>query len=370
MRQGHEDIGELWILTFRSLWRRIARDARLVRTPPTPEIILSNRLAAYRCAQIEWGNFARIVISARYAAQLRSELREHQQALVTLASLPYRPTRRHPDRILKVIEQLVVSFVLLHEIFHLMSGHVGLISSGANAQSFDEFSIGMFSAEDRGEKQTDPPSERKMAEAYFLESEADCCALQWIIQMAMPMSLSRHLGQPVPDFSSLAAVQRIVGFRMVLTAAWMTLRRMELNRARWMGRASETHPLPGARLFLAIGTLLQEYSEISELRFDRQGGGHHTLTGSDITTITTFLHEILSPVLTADWNPDEDVVKRGSLEALMVTAFPDFANHMLNRRPQTPVGREVSRMERVRLRIYPRLARHRYFPVIQINPPV
>jgi hypothetical protein len=207
-----------------------------------------------------------------------------------------------------------------------------------------------------------------MAEAYFLESEADCCALQWIIQMTMPMSLRRHLGQPVPDFSSLASVQRIVGFRMVLTAAWMTLRRMELNRARWMERTSKTHPLPGARLFLAIGTLLQEYTEISDLRFDLQGGGHHTLTGSDVTTMTTFLREILSPVLTADWNPDEDVVKRGSLEALMVTAFPDFANHMLNRRPQTPVGHEVSRMERVRLRIYPRLARHRYFPVIQLNP--
>jgi hypothetical protein len=26
------------------------------------------------------------------------------------------------------------------------------------------------------------------------------------------------------------------------------------------------------------------------------------------------------------------------------TAFPDFANHMLNRKPQTPVGREVTRM--------------------------
>lgn len=368
MRQGNQDIGELWVLTFRSLWRRIARDARLVRTPPSLEIIFSNRLAAYRCAQIEWGNSTRIVISARYAAQLRSELREHQQALVTLASLPDRPMRRHPDRILEVIEQLVVSFVLLHEIFHLMSGHVGLISSGAKPLSFDEFGIGVFSAENHGGTQTDTPSERKMAEAYFMESEADCSALQWIIQMTLPMSLRRHLGQAVPDFSSLTSIQRIVGFRMVLTAAWMTLRRMELNRARRMERPSETHPLPGARLFLAIGTLLQEYSEISDLRFDRQGAGHHTLTGSDVTTMTTFLHEILSPVLTADWNPDADVVKRGSLEALMVTAFPDFANHMFNRKPQTPVGREVSRMERVRLRIYPRLARHRYFPGIQLDP--
>jgi hypothetical protein len=43
--------------------------------------------------------------------------------------------------------------------------------------------------------------------------------------------------------------------------------------------------------------------------------------------------------------------RRSPRTSHVVTAFPDFANHMLNRRPQTPVGCEVSRMERVRLRL-------------------
>ena len=48
----------------------------------------------------------------------------------------------------------------------------------------------------------------------------------------------------------------------------------------------------------------------------------------------------------------------------MVTAFPDFANHMLSRRPKTEVGREVIRMERARpacIRNWPPLDTSRSF---------
>lgn len=356
-----------WKRTTHALWRLIVHDERLKRLPPKPTVIFSDKLDATVCAQIQWHDSVVITISARFIAEVHEELLNYSDALVRLATGPGRRSPRS-GRVLKAIEELIVSFIMLHEIFHLVGGHVEWMSSRTELLSFDERRLGLFSASGLGPGVTKRPSYRRIARAYLLESEADCTALQWIVQSTYPPCLKLFLGRKAPVITSLPPVERLVGFRLVFTAVWLALRRMEASRTRWMVRNSPTHPLPAARLFAAVGTLLQEYSSISSLRFDAEGGGHHTLSASDVETMTTFLRRILSPVLVADWNPDKDVVPRESLEALMVRAFPDFANHMLNRRPKTEVGREVVRMERERPGMYKELAPYRYFPVIRLRP--
>jgi hypothetical protein len=357
-----------WKRLFGALWSRIVSDERLQRLPREPRVIFSDTLDAAVCAEIRWdGPGVVITVSTRFVAEVRTELENHQETLVELAS---EGGRRTPSsaRVVGAVEELLVSFILLHEVTHLVNGHVDWMEARKKARSFDERRLGLFSAASHGPGVTKRPSYKTIVKAYLLESEADCTALQWIVQSTYPAGLKQLLGRKAEVITALPDVERLVGFRLVFTAAWLAVRRMEDSRTAWIDDDSQTHPLPGTRLFSAMSTLIQEYASISSLRFDAKGGAHHTLSAPDVEEIKTCLTRILLPVLVANWNPGDDIVEQEKLEALIRATIPDLPNYMLNRKLTTEVGREVVRMERVRLGMYEELAPFRHFPTMRIRP--
>lgn len=157
-------------------------------------MIFSNELDASVCAQIEWDDLVVITISTGFIAEIQGELLNYGHALVKLAS---EPDRHSPaaERVLEAVEELIVSFIILHEMLHLVGGHVDWMSSRTQLLSFDERKLGLFSAEGRGSSAAKRPSYRKIADMYLLESEADCTAVQWIVQSTFPSGLKRLLGK-------------------------------------------------------------------------------------------------------------------------------------------------------------------------------
>jgi hypothetical protein len=268
---------------------------------------------------------------------------------------------------LSAIEELAISFVLLHELFHLMGGHLDWLAKKRNIARFDEDSLGLAFESRFANGSKAGPTRASLVTSYVLESEADCNAIQWLMQHASLGRLSKLLRTnqaPVMDFTT---PQRRVAFRLALGAVWLVIRRMEASRALQMQSRRNTHPLPITRLFMAFGTFVQEYSVISEIHFDDDGGGQHTLSDKDVRSMRDFLKLVLSPVLKTDWNPERSTVPMNSLEGQMTQYFPDFANHMLNREVTTDVGREMLEMEKARFRMDRTLKPYRYFPTAELK---
>jgi hypothetical protein len=354
-----------WKTIFHSLWRSVSADQLLLKAPLRPEVVFSGGLSEEVCAEIEFTDSVSIYISSKFIASLQSELRSHGRTLAKLAFEPGSSAPCNADLPVQAVEEFAIAFVLLHEIFHLMGGHIEWMSS-QNFLSFDERRLGLSPR--RPHESGKAPSYQKLGKAYLLESEADCNALHWIVQSVPGPALKQLLGGNPSAITLYDGARRIMGFRVLLIAVWLVLRRMEASRAAWLGRQSRAHPLPAARLFSAIGTLILEYSWISDLRYNAQGARLHMLSQEDVESMRTFMLRILSPVLRADWTPGKKLVKMDSLEGSMLKVFPDFANHMFNRSPQTEVGREIARMERVRLRMNLELAEFRYFSIPLIIP--
>jgi hypothetical protein len=195
---------------------------------------------------------------------------------------------------------VAVSFILFHEMFHLMGGHLDWTSRHRGLAHFDEQRLGLAFSARLPERGSTRSGRSDLSTSYVLESEADCNAIQWLLQYAelsRLRELLRSKGQPVTDWAPL---KRQTAFRLILAAVWLIIRKLESSRITWLQPSGRTHPLPVTRLFMAFGTFLREYSSISDLEYDEAGGGQRRLTGRDVTSMREFLLHAMGPVLKAD----------------------------------------------------------------------
>jgi hypothetical protein len=359
-----------WLRIFSALWRSVLGSARLYEIPPPVTLRFSYRLSESRAASIRRtarDGGARIEISTRLAAALDEEINGLQS---TLSALLFRSAWRQRERgreVLIAAEELAIGFILLHEIFHLVNGHFGWVETNAEHLGFDEGRLGLHL--DAGGSGAGRPvaTYSRISDAYVLESEADCSAIQWMVQETAPAGMRRLFGLGETPIQLFPKRRRAEAFRLFLATVWLVIRKLEAGREKSMRNNSKTHPLPVTRLFVAFGMLTQQYCRISGLRFDAQGGGQYTLTERDVASMREFLAEILRPVLTSDWNPGSPAIAAESLEGQMRFYLPDFGNHLLNRPVQTIAGRELLRMERARFRMDRRLRPFRYYHPVELK---
>jgi hypothetical protein len=356
-----------WRQLFAAAWRSILQSESLKRLPPNLKVRFSRRIDARQCARIEWNGNVRIVISTKFAVELHRELAELAPTLVGLAFASTKARRKRCLEAVCTIEDLAVSFILFHEIFHLMGGHLDWTSQQRGLAQFDEQKLWLAFSTRSPERSSKRFGRTDLSTSYVLESEADCNAIQWLLQYAELSGLRQLLrskGQPVIEW---APEKRQTAFRLALAAVWLVIRKLESLRASWLQPRGTTHPLPVTRVFMAFGTFLREYSSISDLEYDEAGGGQRRLTGKDVTSMREFLLHAMGPVLKADWSPGKETVPPNSLEGQMRIYFPDFANHMLNREVKTRVGRQILQMERARFRMDRTLRPFRFFPIAELR---
>jgi len=307
------------------------------------------------------------VISSRFGEELQRELAGLAPTLAALAFASVETRRKRQSEVVSAIEEIAVSFILLHEVFHLMGGHLDWAAAQRGIAHFDEQRLGMAFGRQRASKKSKSIHRVGLSAAYVLESEADCNAIQWLLQSAELGELLGLLRTRLKAAKDFAPQKRQAAFRLVLAAVWLVIRKLESSRATWLQQRGKTHPLPVTRLFMAVGTFLREYSEISDIQYDEKGGGQHQLRARDIVSMRRFLQRVLAPVLKADWSPEHETVPPNSLEGQMRLYFPDFANHMLNRKVTTEVGRQMIQMERARFRMDRTLKPYRFFPTAELR---
>jgi hypothetical protein len=361
MSAPSDEVKRNWNGIFASLWTAVLEDSQLRKPPPSLEMVFSGRLPAGAAPSLASVEPFVITVSTRFAMSLHSEIRSlsDQFALLAFDSAP--SSRVRARRALEVFEAFTVTFIILHEMFHLVAGHAGWVNRRSRSLSFAQGQMGLplsYAA-----SQSYAPT----AKAYLLESEADCSAIQWMCQVLMPVSLQRLLGTHITNIQFFSGEHRVIAFRILLASVWLAIRRLESAREELMRNNSKTHPLPTTRVFGAFGTLLMHYSRISNVRYDADGGAQHRLSGADVAAIQTFLKRVLGPVLKCDWNPKSAVLPPESLEAQMRFYLHDWANHLQNRPVKTVVGRELIRMERERFRMHESLAPFRYYIAAELN---
>jgi hypothetical protein len=350
------NVKKIWREAFSALWQTVLNDRQLLKKPPALCIEFSDNLNAKRGARLTGNAAYTIEVSSQFALNLHRELRRVKNGLASLAFDSASAQRTHCGEVLAVVEQLTVGFIVLHEIFHLIGGHFDWLKAKPSSR---------WTFKERYQKVPPnwrtKPSYSAIADAYLLESEADCSAIQWMLQVMSARELQRLLQTRTGHIQFFFGRRRLAAFRLLLASVWLAIRRLESAREELKFNNSARHPLPVTRVFAAFGTFLMHYSYISNVRFDAQGGAQRTLTDDDVNTIRKFIQHILIPVLKCDWNPASPNLPPESLEAQLRFYLRDYGNHLLNKPVETIAGRELIRMERARFRMDRSLRSFRYY---------
>ncbi len=350
-----------WNELFSSLWSEVLQDSQLAKQPPSLAIAFSKGLRAGTAPSLASAEPFIITIPMGFAKGLHNEVQGLSDQLSLLAFDSLSSSRAAANQTLELVESFSVSFILLHEIFHLIAGHAAWVNRRSRNLSFEQGKMGLPLSYAASQ------SYAAAAKAYLLECEADCSAIQWMCQILHPVLLHRLLETQNKPIQFLSGRRRAIGFRILLASIWLAIRRLESAREELLRNNSKTHPLPTTRVFGAFGTLLMHYSRISNVRYDSDGGAQHKLSETDITAIRRFLRLVLGPVLTCDWNPERTGLPPDSLEAQMRFYLRDWANHLLNKPVTTLVGRELLRMEKQRFRMHRSLSRFRYYSAAELT---
>jgi hypothetical protein len=355
------EVKKNWNQLFSSLWSAVLQDSQLSKQPPSLAITFSKALQAGTAPSLASVEPFVITVPIGFAKGLHDEVQRLSDQLPLLAFDSPPSSRDAAKQTLELVESFSVSFILLHEIFHLIAGHAGWVNRRSGSLSFEHGQMGLplsYAAS---------KSYAAAAKAYLLESEADCSAIQWMCQVLHPVLLHRLLETQNRPIQFLSGRNRANAFRILLASIWLAIRRLESAREELLRNNSKTHPLPTTRVFGAFGTLLMHYSRISNVRYDSDGGAQHKLSETDITSIRRFLRIVLGPVLKCDWNPERTGLPPDSLEAQMRFYLRDWANHLLNKPVTTVVGRELLRMEKERFRMHRSLSRFRYYSAAELT---
>lgn len=261
------------------------------------------------------------------------------------------------EMVTNALAELSSSFVVLHEAFHILAGHLRELeqSNPSINCKLDEFSLGM----DTSSPPTMNPEMSDLQRAYYREFEADNNALQAMIQLPMPPATELVLVQASdtePEMAPILARQellaKIIGFRILAAASWIVIRLVERQRAPALQRS---HPLPGARLLAAFITLVEEYAGLSQAK--RQTDEIRLPikpSKEQKRLVLEFTELVLKPVLvhlTAS-NGDESIP--------LPIYVKEIYNLMFNQPMETPEGNEVLEIQSLRTEMVERLSPFRY----------
>ena len=306
-------------------------------------------------AEIAGAGRPTIRIWKRFAAAIEAGITEQSRVIATAAFDRRQTSQTLTSAAVSTCVDAAARFVILHEMFHLLSGHVGLLRAraGKKRSAFDELSIGA------GRSGAGGASEPDLLQAYYLEIEADNTALQWLMQeepLDVVSTMKRRREAPVAD---LTGRERVIGFRLLVATIWLVIRHLEARRSKRTKR-SDSHPLPAARVLAAIGTIGEQFAELTELRSDREGQMHQVLSAAQADALRVLFRQVLRPVMTASWSHRKARPFSG-INRTLPLLIVDLAALLQFREPTLPPGIELRKLERLRLEMTRTLAPHRIF---------
>lgn len=320
----------------------------------------------------------KVYVSRAFIRELSAELRSSQVTLRSSCLPDANP--RHAAQLEPLIAEIVLdlsaSFVVLHELFHVLNGHTADLMAASKRRrrrlSLEEAAhLVALRLDVMAVSPTagSPAAKDEMLHAYYLEVEADNSALQWLMQAVPISSPLRALIDLVSadDIGALEIAQlpdgwgRVLAFRALLTALTVTVRLLERQRGDATRAPTPGHPYPMARLFAGAFTIMQQFAEITDMEVDADGAQRRRLSRLEAKDMRTFFEMIVRPLVSAPWAQRDPAAAADGFEIHGPRISAELANLLLGRGPQTEPACELLRIQRLRDLMNRRLARHRCF---------
>lgn len=337
----------------------------LRRRPGVPALRISEDPENARTALIWLRERPEIEVFSGFLRDIRADVEANAEAILAacLGDVPAADAEAKRAALLDAVLHLSHSFVLLHELFHVLCGHADELRQARGALALDEVHLGLS---DDGAV---PPGDEAVSEAYYRELEADDTAIQWLIHAVpldalAPVLVYPGSGRRAPRRSMglSRGRSRVLSFRVLLVTLWLMIRLFERRRGAELRAHGARHPLPAARLLAAIATALEEYSAADTSRIDQATGKKlQILDDRHVILMRSFFREVLKPVLVAPWPGLVVRLDDDGWETSPIWIAMESGNLLFKRPAETAPGIELERLERLRPRMMERLEAYRYF---------
>ena len=346
-------------------------DSRLTTSLPPLSVAISDRLRDEQIAQIvrRPDQTVFIEVAYRFVGELQTLIAKNREALTNACfdGVEFDPADPVATQaVAEAAKSLTISFDVLHEVFHLLSGHlsVGVSDdvSAASSQTIGESSLDFTMHDGLDATVEIVPLRRR----YYRELEADNCALQCLSQLPLPAPVMNLLDSiqfddseaPVPNrILELDSIHRAMGFRLLAATSWLIVQLIELKRSIFLKRKLREYPLSSARLLAGLTTLLEESAGLSGARVDSTGRRSHTLTEEDVENIRWFLSYVLKPVTL--FLPS--AVATTEQTTSMIELMQDLGALLIGGETKTAAGIEVLELQTLRKDMDERYGPHRYY---------
>ena len=124
-----DELRAYWLNRFSVVWKELRNDSHILHEPPDLYLSLSDRLSSRRAARIRGGKRIGIEVSTQFAENLENGFSEVQGVLLELMLGSSASERLDSVEVIELFRELTSTFVILHEVFHLIGGHIGWILS-------------------------------------------------------------------------------------------------------------------------------------------------------------------------------------------------------------------------------------------------
>lgn len=263
-------------------------------TKPIPELSIAFSKDFSLKARVGWltrdCKSVLITISDGFLRDLYNNVTRH--ASLIAAAMDANEADNDAMLIYEAVYDWSIQFVLHHELFHLLCGHLDLASAMSSPADVVDESYNL------SENQAD--IEKNDLHYYFLEMEADSSAIVWLAHKLIMGSVNNLLihrnlaNEPISEAATeLVGPAKISAYRTLFMAIWLVISLMERDRIGG-DKKNESHPLPSARIIAAIHTLIESYSSLVVTRMER-GRTYAKLDDQHIVEIAEFQKMVAGP---------------------------------------------------------------------------
>lgn len=363
-----DHVAQAFTEAFTHGWGTLRTSAMLRRIPRIRAPRFVDDRAAAGLAVVSFRAPHTIDISRRLLRDVAAELRSNRAIVRTavLADVSDRSnhSRHNLDAIVtQCILDLSASFLIIHELFHILGGHVGAARARRAGQG-----VGMYALVDASSDIASRGATPETAiRAYYREVEADNSALQWMM-LAEPRRSIRTLLAAVSsaDATTCTCIAllddgpgRFTVFRALVTALLLMIRILERRRGAQIRAAAPEHPYPATRLLAGLFTLMEQFVEITKPAIDRRGRKTQRLSDVQAQGMRQFFRTVLSPVLKLPWSSRDRAAAHSGYESFAPLIVLELGNILLGREPATAPARELARIEGLRHEMISDFAPHR-----------
>ena len=346
-------------------WKAIKKDARLAELPAAPTFDLIDN-ATFEIAQVVPYSTPAIEVASSFIKDIVQELsiNLHEASQAVLYGLEFGDAIKDAEQFVRsALQENVVSFVVLHELFHILAGHLREQTVFSDSElPLSEMSLGMTSTQ-----ASDDVDEEELLRAYYREFEVDDCALQAMVQLPLheeslsflsSIETEEQDGVLAFELINSTGLPKVFGYRLMAVSAWIIVRLIESKRSQQIRRQFEAHPLPSARLLSCFTTLLEEYARLSGETLDSDGRKSRKPSSEEADSIVEFFELVFKP-MSMFLQPIGSHPQRPSMPIANLTQ--EMGTLMFGGEMQIDAGRLVLRLQSLRPEMEARLSTCRYY---------